>query len=136
MRTMWIDCIVLKSIFNSISIILWRPVHLSMLSWSSFNQYLSQYSLQTTGCFPTIIVETHGYQGVKIESCCNDYHQPSKIILAVLKSCMLLNELWGSATMWVSGLKVIIIKVTIIIIIIIIIINSSSRSIYYCSSFI
>ena len=34
-----IDCMVLKAAFKSISVISWWPVHLSMLSWSSFNQY-------------------------------------------------------------------------------------------------
>ena len=33
------DCMVFNTIFNSISVILWLPVHLSMLSWNSFNQY-------------------------------------------------------------------------------------------------
>ena len=42
-----------KAVFNSISIILRWPVHLSMLSWSSFNQYSAQYSFQATACFIT-----------------------------------------------------------------------------------
>ena len=42
-----------NSIFNSILFILWQPVHLSILSWSSFNQYSAQYSIQATGCLPT-----------------------------------------------------------------------------------
>ena len=29
-----------------------RPVHLPMLSWSSFYQYSAQYSFQATDCFP------------------------------------------------------------------------------------
>ena len=45
---------------NSISVILWQPVHLSMLSWSYFNQYSIQYSFQATGFFLT---------------CRNDHHQ-------------------------------------------------------------
>ena len=48
-----IDCMVINAIVNSISVISRRPVHLPMLSWSSFNQYSAQYSFQTTGCFPT-----------------------------------------------------------------------------------
>ena len=48
-----IDCMVFNAVFNSISVISLRPVHLSMLSWSSFNQYSAQYSSQATGCFPT-----------------------------------------------------------------------------------
>ena len=31
-----IDCVVFNAIFNGISVISQRPVHLSMLSWSSF----------------------------------------------------------------------------------------------------
>ena len=49
-----IDCMVFNVVFNSISVISRRPVHLSMLSWSSYNQYSAQYSFQTTGCFPTL----------------------------------------------------------------------------------
>ena len=41
-----------NAVFKSSSVIL-QPVHLSMLSWSSFNQYSPQDSFQTTGCFPT-----------------------------------------------------------------------------------
>ena len=48
-----IDCMLFNAIFNSISIISQRPVHLFMLSWSSFNQYSAQYSFQATGCFAT-----------------------------------------------------------------------------------
>ena len=44
---------VFNVIFNSISVILWHLVHLFMLSWSSSNQYSTQYSFQATGCFPT-----------------------------------------------------------------------------------
>ena len=31
----------------------WQPVHLSMLSWSSYKQYSTQYSFHPTGWFPT-----------------------------------------------------------------------------------
>ena len=44
---------VLNTVLNSISDISWQLAHLSMFSWSSFNQYSKQYSLQATGCFPT-----------------------------------------------------------------------------------
>ena len=47
------NCMVFNIVFNTISLISQRPVHLSMLSWSSFNQYSTQYSVQATGCFPT-----------------------------------------------------------------------------------
>ena len=48
-----------NAVFNVLSIISRRPVHLSMLSWSSFNQYSAQYSFQATGSFSNItFVET------------------------------------------------------------------------------
>ena len=40
-----IDCMGFNGVFNSISVIPQWPVHLSMTSWSSFNQYSTQYSL-------------------------------------------------------------------------------------------
>ena len=42
-----------NAVFNIISVISRRQVRLSMLSWSSLNQYASKYSYQDTGCFPT-----------------------------------------------------------------------------------
>ena len=47
------DCIGCNTAFNIILDISRRPLHLSILSCSSFNQYSAQYSFQTTGCFPT-----------------------------------------------------------------------------------
>ena len=50
---------VFNAIFNSISVIPWRPLCLCMLSRYYFNQYSTQYSFQATGCFPHLtIVET------------------------------------------------------------------------------
>ena len=48
-----IDCIVFNAVFNSISVIFRRPVHLSMLSSSSFKRYCAQCRFQATGCFST-----------------------------------------------------------------------------------
>ena len=48
-----IDCMVFNVVFNNISVKSQQPVQLSMLSWSSFDQYSAQYSLSATGCFPT-----------------------------------------------------------------------------------
>ena len=42
------DCVVVNAVFHSISGISWRPVHLSMLSWSCFNQYSAQLTYQAT----------------------------------------------------------------------------------------
>ena len=48
-----IDCMVFNAVSNIFSVISRRPLHLSMLSWNSFNQYSAQYSFQATSCFPT-----------------------------------------------------------------------------------
>ena len=48
-----INWMAFNAVFNSISVISRRPVHISMLSWSSFHQYSAQYSFQATGCLPT-----------------------------------------------------------------------------------
>ena len=63
--------LLLNAVFNSISVISRPPVHLSMLSWRSFNQYSAQYALQGTGCFPhKTIVETtdSGERGILRQS--------------------------------------------------------------------
>ena len=50
---------VFNAVFHIISVKSSRPVHLSMLSCSSFYQYSAQYSSKVTGCFFRIaIVET------------------------------------------------------------------------------
>ena len=54
-----VGCMVFNTVFNSISVISGRPVQLSMLSLSSFNQYSAQYSFQGTGCFPTKPLSKH-----------------------------------------------------------------------------
>ena len=46
-------CMVFHAVFNSISAISRLPVHLSMLSWNSFNKYSAQFFFQATGCFLT-----------------------------------------------------------------------------------
>ena len=48
-----IDFMVFNAVFNTISVVSRRPVHLSLLSWSSFNQYAAQHSFQANGYFPT-----------------------------------------------------------------------------------
>ena len=47
------DWLVFNAFFNIISVISRRPLHLSILSLSSFNQNSAQYSLQASGFFPT-----------------------------------------------------------------------------------
>ena len=62
----WIGWLVLNAIFNSISVISWQPVYLSMFFWSSFNQYSSQCSFNATLFFHIKIVGTkyRGERGV------------------------------------------------------------------------
>ena len=48
-----IDCMVLNTVFNTISLISWQQEHLSMPFWSSLNQYLAQYSFEANDCFAT-----------------------------------------------------------------------------------
>ena len=48
---------VFNAVFNSISVISRWPVHLSMLSWNSFNRYSRQYSFRWL-LSHVIIVET------------------------------------------------------------------------------
>ena len=99
------DCMALSAVFNSISVILWWPVHLSMLLWSSFNQYFAQYSSQATGCFPTWSLLKH-WTGEKEKWMLSQWWS---LILGenigwtaglnkrppVVKACMLLNDLQG-----------------------------------------
>ena len=49
------DCsrMVFNTIFNIISCISRRPVHLYILFWTIFRQYSAHYFFQVTGCFPT-----------------------------------------------------------------------------------
>ena len=56
-------CMVFNAVFNSISIISLRPVHLSMLSCNSFNQYSSQYFFfKPLAAFPCNHCRNNGQQ--------------------------------------------------------------------------
>ena len=48
------DWLVFNAVFNVSSFLSQRPLNLSILSWNSFYQDYAQYSLQATGCFPTM----------------------------------------------------------------------------------
>ena len=106
---------VFNVVFNSISVTSRRPVHLSMLSWSSFNQYSAQYPLQTTGCLPTYslskqrtAVRERGMNPVAmtIIDPRKEYwpSRGSNQRLPVLKSTTLPIELWGSASISETGM--------------------------------
>ena len=73
-----------NAIFNSIWVISRWPVHLSMLSWSSFYQYSTQYSFQANGCFSHKHCQNNGHQWERNEFCRNDHHQCSERLLAEL----------------------------------------------------
>ena len=106
-----IDCMAFNAVFNSnvISFVSRPPVHLSMLSCSSFNLCSAQYSLQATGCFSRItIVEKldSGEKGMNpvamtIINLQKEYQprQESNQRPPVLRSFTLPTELWGSAPM-------------------------------------
>ena len=100
-----IDCMLFHAVFNNISVISQWPVHLSMLSWSSFNQYSAQYSFQAIGCFPT-------YPLLKQQTAVREEWILSQGLSSILgknigwawsrtsdllKSTRLLPELWGLA---------------------------------------
>ena len=70
-----INCMVFNAIFNSISVTSWQPVHLSMLSWSSFNQYSTFFPRHMQLSHITIVETTDsGGKGrkkdVKRRKCC------------------------------------------------------------------
>ena len=96
-----------NAFFKSVSVISRQPVHLSMLSWSFFNQYSAQYSSKPLVAFPHNHSRNNGQRGDRNESHRNDYQQSwegyctsrgSNQQPPVLKSCRLQTELWGSAT--------------------------------------
>ena len=104
-RVVKIYCMVFNAVFNSISVISLRPVRLSMLFRSSFNQYSAQYSFQATGCFFHItIVETvdTGEKGISpvamtITNPRKEYWPSwgSNQRPSILKSCTLPNDRLG-----------------------------------------
>ena len=101
------DCMVFNAVFNSISVISRQPVHISMLSRSSFNQHSAQYCFQATGCFFQItIVETmdSGERGMNpvamtIINPRKEYwpSRGSNQRPPILKFTTLPTEVWGSA---------------------------------------
>ena len=104
---------VFHAVFNSISVILWRPVIQPILSWSSFKQYAAQYSRlsKPQAAFPHNhcgnIVETMGSVERGMNPVAMTIINPQKEYwpsrrsnqrLPVLRSCTLPTELWGSAS--------------------------------------
>ena len=98
---------IFNAVFNGISVISQRPVHLSMLSWSSFNQYSAPYFFPSHWLLSHIfIAETtdsaeRGMNPVvmTIINPRNEYwpNRGSNQRSSVLKSATLPTELWGSA---------------------------------------
>ena len=108
---------VFKTFFNSISLTLRQPVHQSMLSWSSFNQYSMQYSLQATGTHMTTVktVESgeRGMNPVAMTVTRTEYKlsRGSNQRPPVLKSYMLPTEPWGLAGPNYKQLQILKVKV-------------------------
>ena len=89
------DCMVLND--NGISVTSRRPVHLSMLSWSSFNQY---------NIFSSYYCRNNGHQRDRNESCRNVDYQSSERILAEtgIESATSCSQVWH-ITNWAMGLS-------------------------------
>ena len=90
---------VFKAVFNSISVVSPRPVHLFMLSWSSFNQYSEQYSFQATAFRDnhwTEVREELILSGWLSSFLGKNVGRGSYQRAHILKSCTLPSELWGS----------------------------------------
>ena len=50
----FLDCMIFNAVFNAISMISRRPMHIHMFPFSSFNQYYAQYPFQATDRFPVV----------------------------------------------------------------------------------
>ena len=96
-------CMVFNAVFNSISVISRRQLHLSMLSWCSLNYYSAQYSFQATGCFPTYLTDSSErrtkHVAMTLINLPREYwpNWGSNQRPAVFKLAKLLTELWVSA---------------------------------------
>ena len=75
-------CILLNAVFNSISVILLWPVHLSMLSWSSLTSTPHKILSKPLAAFRHNHCRSNGQWWERNEPCSNDYHQSSERILA------------------------------------------------------
>ena len=72
---------VFNAFFNNISVISWRPVHLSI----SLSQYSAWYTCilsKPLAAFPHNHCRNNGQGWERNKSCCNDYHQSSGRIFA------------------------------------------------------
>ena len=74
-----IDFMVLTAVFNSISVMLRRPVQRCLLFWSSLTSTLSS---QATGCFAHNHCQNNVQRRERNESCCIYFHQSMEKILA------------------------------------------------------
>ena len=80
---LFVPCMVFSTVFNSISVISWQPVRLSILSCNSFDQYYVNYSFpKPMATFPHNHCQNIRQRRQRNESCRNDYHQSTDRILA------------------------------------------------------
>ena len=71
-----------NTVFNSVSVISRRPVHLSMLSWVLFTSSRHKILFNPQAAFPHKHCQNNGERWEMNDSCRNDYHQSSERILA------------------------------------------------------
>ena len=77
-----IDCMVFNTVYNSISVILQRPVHLSIFSWVVLTITPHNVLSKALAAFPHNHCRNNGQQWERNELCRNDCHQSSERILA------------------------------------------------------
>ena len=102
-----IDCMVFNSVFTGISVISWRPVHLSVSFLTGIPHNILPKPL---AAFPQNHRQINGQRWERNESCRNDYHRSSEKILTepgefnqrppVLESCAPPTELFWKAKLW------------------------------------
>ena len=78
----WLIVWCFNAVFKGISAIARRPVHLSMLSWSSFNSTPHSILSKPMAAFPHNHCQNNGQRWERNESGRYDYHQSSERILA------------------------------------------------------
>ena len=97
---------VFKAVFNSISDTLRRPLHLSMLSWSSLTRPPHNMLSKPLAAFPHNSCRSNGQRRKRNESCPNTIIIPRKEYWPswgsnhrppVFKSCAVPTEPWGLA---------------------------------------
>ena len=74
-------CMVFNAVFNSISVILRRPLHLSMFPGILLTSTPHNFLSKPLAAFPHNLCRNNGQRWERNESCRNGYHQSSERIL-------------------------------------------------------